>query len=86
MAAEALDAPLIQSEAEMSAMRYAYKAGWIETPEKSETVTRERAADVLVIASGNVIWPQDAAPFADESGHFRQLRRRRILCCKARLW
>ena len=66
MAAEVLDAPLIQSEAEMSAMRYAYKAGWIETPEKSETVTRERATDILVIASGNVIWPQDTAPFADE--------------------
>ena len=27
MAAETLDAPIIQSEAEMSAMRYAYKAG-----------------------------------------------------------
>ena len=66
MAAETLDAPIIQSEAEMSAMRYAYKAGWIETPEKSETVTREQAADILVIASGNVIWLQDAAPFTDE--------------------
>lgn len=66
MAAEVLDAPIIQSEAEMSAMRYAYKAGWIETPEKSETVTREQAADILVIASGNVIWPQDTVPFADE--------------------
>ena len=66
MAAETLDAPIIQSEAEMSAMRYAYKAGWIETPEKSETVTREQAADILVIASGNVIWPQDTVPFADE--------------------
>ena len=42
MAAETLDAPIIQSEAEMSAMRYAYKAGWIETPEKSETVTVNR--------------------------------------------
>ena len=66
MAAETLDAPIIQSEAEMSAVRYAYKAGWIETSEKSETVTREQAADILVIASGNVIWPQDTVPFADE--------------------
>ena len=66
MTAETLDVPLIQSEAEMSAMRYTYKAGWIEPPEKSETVTREQAADILVIASGNVIWPQDTVPFADE--------------------
>lgn len=66
MVAETLDAPIIQSEAEISAMRYAYKAGWIETPEKSDTVTREQAADILVIASGNVIWPQDTVPFADE--------------------
>lgn len=74
MAAETLDVPLIQSEAEMSAMRYAYKAGWIETPEKSETMTREQAADILVIASGNVIWPQDTIPFADEvdiSGNYK---------------
>ena len=66
LTAEALDAPIIQSEAEMSAMRYAYKAGWIETPEKNAAVTREQAADILVIASGNIIWPQDTAPFADE--------------------
>ena len=25
-----------------------------------------RPADILVIASGNVIWPQDTVPFADE--------------------
>lgn len=66
MVAETLDAPIIQSEAEISAMRFAYKAGWIESPEKSVSVTREQAADILVIASGNVIWLQDAAPFTDE--------------------
>lgn len=65
MTAETLEVPIIQGDAEMSAMRYAYKAGWIESSEKSGTVTREQAADILVIASGNVIWPQDAAPFAD---------------------
>ena len=65
MVAETLGAPIIQSDAEMSAMRYAFKAGWIETPERSTTVTREQAAEILMIASGNVIWPQDAAPFAD---------------------
>ncbi len=65
MVAETLGAPIIQSDAEMSAMRYAFKAGWIESSEKSGTVTREQAADILVIACGNVIWPQDAAPFAD---------------------
>ena len=66
MTAETLDVPIIKSDSKMSAMRYAYKAGWIETPEKSATVTREQAVDILVIASGNVIWPQDSAPFADE--------------------
>lgn len=66
MVAETLDAPIIQSEAGISAMRFAYKAGWIELPDKSVSVTREQAADILVIASGNVIWPQDTAPFADE--------------------
>ena len=65
MVAETLGAPIIQSDAEMSAMRYAFKAGWIETPERSTTVTREQAAGILMIASGNVTWPQDAAPFAD---------------------
>ena len=65
MTAETLEVPIIQSDAEMSAMRYAFKAGWIETPERSTTVTREQAAEILMIASGNVIWPQDAAPFAD---------------------
>lgn len=65
MTAETLDAPIIQSDAEMSAMRYAFKAGWIEAPERSTTVTREQAAEILVIASGNVIWPQDAVPFID---------------------
>ena len=67
MLAETLDAPIIQSEAEMSAMRYAYKAGWIETHERSAAVTREQAADILVIASGHVIWPQEEVPFADGS-------------------
>lgn len=66
MVAETLDAPIIQSKAEMSAMRYAYKAGWIETPEKSTAVTCEQAAAILVIASDNVICPQDTTPFADE--------------------
>ena len=66
MTAETLDVPIIQSEAEISAMRFAYKAGWVESPEKSVPVTREQAADILVIASGNVIWPQDVAPFTDE--------------------
>ena len=65
MTAETLEVPIIQSDAEMSAMRYAFKAGWLETPERSTTVTREQAAEILMIASGNVIWPQDAAPFAD---------------------
>ena len=66
MTAETLDVPIIKSDAEMSAMRYAYKAGWIETSAKSTSVTREQAADILVTASGNVVWPQDTAPFADE--------------------
>ena len=65
MVAETLDVPIIQSDAEMSAMRYAFKAGWIETSERSTTVTREQAAEILVSASGNVIWPQDTASFAD---------------------
>lgn len=65
MTAETLDVPIIKSDAEMSAMRYAYKAGWIETSAKSTTVTREQAADILVTASGNVVWPQDTVPFMD---------------------
>lgn len=65
MTAKTLDAPIMKNDAEMSAMRYAYKAGWIETTAKSTTVTREQAADILVTASGNVIWPQDALPVKD---------------------
>ena len=64
--AETLGVLIIQSDAGMSAMRHAYKAGWIESPEKSVYVNRGQATDILVIASGNVICPQDTAPFADE--------------------
>ena len=74
MAAETLEAPIMSSDAKMSAMRYAYKAGWIETAARIDTVSREQAADILVIASGNIIWPQDDVPFVDSTSVSAQYR------------
>lgn len=63
--AETLHIPLISSEKEMSALRYAYKTGWVESIKPDDFISREQAADILVTASGYVIWPQKGADFAD---------------------
>lgn len=63
--AETLHISLFQSEKEMSALRYAYKSGWIESINPDVTISREQAADILVTASGSIIWPQKEVAFTD---------------------